>query len=58
MSFPQRISLNACAILVTSVCDVAYGSATQKVETQMKGDEVEQPSFPAPNEREYILAER
>jgi hypothetical protein len=57
-SLPERISLNACAILATSVCYVAYGSVTQKVETQTEGDAVEQSPLPAPNEQEFILGER
>jgi hypothetical protein len=47
MSLTQRISLIACALLAALVCFVAYGSATQKVETQTEGAAAEQPSFPA-----------
>src|SRR5215210_3386792 len=39
------------------VCYVAYGSATQEVETQTEGAGAEQPSFPAPDAREFIPGE-
>src|SRR5215210_3878140 len=57
MSLTQRMSLIGCALLAALVCYVAYGSATQEVETQTEGAGAEQPSFPAPDAREFIPGE-
>jgi hypothetical protein len=57
MSFPERISFIAWAILVALACYVAYGSSTQWLETQTEGARVEQPSVCAPAERKFILRE-
>jgi thermitase len=57
LSLTQRISLIACALLAALVCFLVYGSATQKVKTQTEGAAAEQPSFPAPDEREYVSGE-
>ena len=56
MSLVQRLNLIAGALLAALVCFVAYGGVTQQASTQTKGA-VEQPSFPAPDEPEFVPGE-
>jgi thermitase len=57
MSVRQRIGLIACALLAALVCYVAYGSSTQKVETQTENAAADQASFPAPEDGEIVPGE-
>ena len=58
MSLTQRISLLAGALVAALVIFIALQGATQEVETQTEpGVAAEQPSFPAPANREYIGGE-
>ena len=59
MSITQRITLLAGALTAALVIFVVYEGATQEVETQTEnqGATGEQPSFPAPSDREFVPGE-
>jgi thermitase len=57
MPLTYRIGFIAFALLAALVCCVVYGSATEKVRTQTEGAAAEQPSYPAPEQREYVSGE-
>jgi hypothetical protein len=56
MSITQRISLIAGALVATLVIFIVFQGATQEVKTQTEAAG-EQPSFPAPADREFVPGE-
>jgi len=57
MSITQRIALIAGALVATLVIFIVLQGTTQEVETQTEDQGAEQPSFPAPGDREFVLGE-
>src|SRR5215217_7585181 len=57
MSITQRIALMAGALVATLVIFIVLQGTTQEVETQTEDQGAEQPSFPAPGDREFVLGE-